>query len=686
MTVHTVCTAIATAIAGLLASSVTAYAQAIDHSALQDVIGEPVTTSVTGKPQRVSELPGSMIVITADQIARSPARDVPSLLKTYAGIDVNRWTAGQSDVAVRGGVQTYNARLLVLVDGRQVYLDHYGMTNWNLLGVANEDIQQIELLRGPASAMFGFNASTGVVNIITRKPDDATALRTEASVGNHGMSRLAASLYVPVTDGVGAKVTASRLREDERRVPATILDRPHREVEADHVAAELNAAFGVSTVTIGGGYDVSRQVEFLPAQLLSNQLYRSANLAAGITHDTEWGGLALSGFVDWLDADYGTDGSIGGLARGLMLSNRIAVGKASGLYRLGDDDTLRLGFEFRNNHLASNAQYSDIVGYDVASANAMIDLHPTGRVTATAAVRFDQLWLYQSGAIARPAVDDPADYRHTFHRVSFNAALLIRTGIEGQLRINGGLGYQLPSLTNYAFRLEVALPPPLPSALIVAGSPAIRPASTWSGEIGYSDQRGGIRGEATAFYTHTRGTIAPPSEMPSEFTEVLFTPEPVLVERYHSAGDYSTCGAELTLSGRRAALGWRANYTWTRTRSHLDQRDVRSLMLIQPRLTTPTHKVNVVLDYDTGGLWSVTGIARYTSATQQFALAPEVPLPVVKLFDVAAALALDARLGFRLSRGIEVFAAGENLTLARGVAVSPIPADRRVRGGLRATF
>ena len=103
MTVHTVCTAIATAVAGLLASCVTAYAQAIDYSALQDVIGEPVTTSVTGKPQRVSELPGSMIVITAEQIARSPARDVPSLLKTYAGIDVNRWTAGQSDVAVRGG-------------------------------------------------------------------------------------------------------------------------------------------------------------------------------------------------------------------------------------------------------------------------------------------------------------------------------------------------------------------------------------------------------------------------------------------------------------------------------------------------------------------------------------------------------------------------------------------------------
>lgn len=683
---HTVCTAIATAVAGLLASCVTAYAQAIDYSALQDVIGEPVTTSVTGKPQRASELPGSMIVITAEQIVRSPARDVPSLLKTYAGIDVNRWTAGQSDVAVRGGVQTYNARLLVLVDGRQVYLDHYGMTNWNLLGVASEDIQQIELLRGPASALYGFNASTGVVNIITRKPGDTTALRTEVSAGNHGMNRVAASLYVPVTDRVGAKVTASRLREDERRVPATILDRPRFTVAADHVAAALDASSGATTATLGGGYDLSRQVEFLPTQLLSNQLYRSYNLRAGMTHDTEWGGLAFSGFVDWLDADYGTDGSIGGLARGLTLSNRIMVGKAAGLYRLGADDTLRLGFEFRNNHLASNAQYADIVGYNVASANAMIDLHPTGRVTTTAAVRLDQLWLYQSGAIARPAVDDPASYRQAFHRVSFNAAVLVRTGIEGQLRINGGLGYQLPSLTNYAFRLEVALPEPLPASLIVAGSPNIRPTGTWSAEIGYSDRRGGIRGEATAFYAHTNGAIAPPSEVPSELTEVQFLPGPVIVERYYAAGDYTTFGTELTLSGRLAVLDWRANYTWTTTRSDLDNRNALSPILVQPALTTPTHKVNVELGYDGGDRWLATGVLRYTSATQQFALAPEVPLAVVKLFHVADAIALDARLGFRLSRGIEVFVAGENLTLAGGAAVSPIPADRRVRGGLRATF
>ena len=187
----------ATAITPLLPTTAL-HAQIVDYAGLAETFGEPITTSVTGKPQRASEAPASITIITRDQIARSPARSVPDVLKAYAGIDVNRWTAGQSDIAVRGGVQTYNARLLVLVDGRQVYLDHYGMTNWNLLGVQLDDIQQIELVRGPASALFGFNAASGVVNIITRRVGQTPTVTATAELGNHDISRLAGSVTLQI--------------------------------------------------------------------------------------------------------------------------------------------------------------------------------------------------------------------------------------------------------------------------------------------------------------------------------------------------------------------------------------------------------------------------------------------------------------------------------------------------------
>ena len=115
-----------------------AHAQSVDYPALEQTFGEPVTTSVNGKPQRRSDAGSALIIITRDDIRRSPAREIPDLLKLHAGIDVNRWTARHADVSIRGGTQVYNPRVLVLVNGRQAYLDHYGMTNWSSLGVQLE--------------------------------------------------------------------------------------------------------------------------------------------------------------------------------------------------------------------------------------------------------------------------------------------------------------------------------------------------------------------------------------------------------------------------------------------------------------------------------------------------------------------------------------------------------------------
>ena len=213
--IHSACFSLA---AILLASA--GAAQSVDYAALQETIGEPVTTSVTGKPQRASETPAAIEIITRDQIAHSPAHDVPGLLKTYAGVDVNRWLAGQSDVAVRGGVQTYNPRLLVLVNGRQVYLDFYGMTDWNLLGVQLEEIQQIELVRGPATALFGFNAASAVVNIITIGASQGASLVTAGEVGGRGYDRLSAVATLPIGRAAGLRVSGGHQSEHELRFPA----------------------------------------------------------------------------------------------------------------------------------------------------------------------------------------------------------------------------------------------------------------------------------------------------------------------------------------------------------------------------------------------------------------------------------------------------------------------------------
>ncbi|MBY9063605.1 TonB-dependent receptor [Sphingomonas yunnanensis] len=664
-----------------LAAAVPASAQAVDYSALEAMVGEPVTTSVIGKPQRASEVAASVTIITAEQIARSPARDVPGLLKGYAGVDVNRWTAGQSDVAVRGGVQTYNARLLVLVDGRQVYLDHYGLTDWNLLGVQLEEIQQIELVRGPAAALFGFNAASGVVNIITKRGGDAASAHVTAAAGDHGVSRLAGTASLPLGGTVRARLSAGRLREDERRLRDGLLaPTPIVDVSADQVAGELSARFGASEATLGGSHASNEQIEYLPSQLLSNQRYRSSNVRAGLTHDTAWGGASLNGYVNWLNADYGIEGSDGVNRVSAPIDNRLVAVKAAALYRLDTDDTLRIGGEYRNSRMRGPAQFAETIAYDVGSFDAMLDLHPIERVGVSAAARVDRLWLGQSGAIVQPALDDPAAFDRAFTRLSFNAALVVQTGANGRLRLNGGRGYQLPSLVSFGFRLPLAAPTPVP--IVVTGSPRLRPVAVWSGELGYTHALGATRLEATAFYTRTDDAIASPGDGLGPNLELFLTPSPVLAARFAAVGDYATYGTEWQASGRVAALDWRVNYTWTQTDGDLTGTALPVPYALAPRATTPRHKANVALGYD-GGRWYASGLARYTAATRQFAFSTTQQLLFYRVDD---AVALDARGGFRLTPALELFVAGENLSLAAGATGSPIPADRRVRGGVRVTL
>ncbi|MBB5712557.1 TonB-dependent receptor plug domain-containing protein [Sphingomonas xinjiangensis] len=665
--------------AGAVAPS-TAVAQAVDYSALSEVMGEPVTTSVTGKPQRASELPASTVIVTREQIARSPARDVPGLLKSYAGVDVNRWTAGQSDVAVRGGVQTYNARLLVLVDGRQVYLDHYGMTNWNLLGVSLEDIQQIELVRGPASALFGFNAASGVVNIITRKPKNGLMLNASAELGSHDYSRFAGTLMVPITNQVSIKLDGSRLREDERDISAPLLS-PNNvpDVQAHHVSGAVIAQLDRTELTLDGGYADNRQIEYLPSQYLSNQHYQTGHVAVGARRDTDWGGLSFGTYANWLKADYGlSEGAPNGEldpAQATSFDNRIIVAQGSALIRLNGTDTLRVGGEYRNNRLRSAAQFSEVVSYDVGSTNLMVDLHPIEAVAVTLAGRYERLWLGQSGKIAQPAFDNASHLDRAFSRFSFNAGVVVQVGLGGQLRVNGGRGYQLPPLADYGLRVPIQTPSPVP--VYIAGRPEIRPVPVWSAEVGFNRSIGAVEFGATGFWTRTEDAIATPGD--GLRLDLLLTPAPVLISRISAVGHYTTYGAEVAASGSHRMLKWRANYSFTHTDQSLPPITSPSPFALSPEATTPRHKVNVEVGYDAGA-WYLTAIGRYTSSTRQFAF---TRAPQLLLVEVSDALAVDVRSGVRLSTGLELFASAENLTLTGGAAVSPIPADRRVRGGLK---
>ena len=169
-------------------------AQNIDYGALEQLFKEPVTTSATGSPQRASDVPTNMQIISTDDIRRSGADNIPDILRFVAGIDVRSYTFDGADVAVRGYNQQFSGRLLVLINGRPVYSDIYGYTLWDSLPVQLAEIRQIEVVKGPNSALFGFNAVGGVINIVTVDPllDSRDDLTIEGGTqGVHAVSAVA---------------------------------------------------------------------------------------------------------------------------------------------------------------------------------------------------------------------------------------------------------------------------------------------------------------------------------------------------------------------------------------------------------------------------------------------------------------------------------------------------------------
>src|SRR5437870_6570306 len=118
----------------------------------------------------ITQASGNVYVITDEDIRHSGATDIPTLLRRIPGMEVMQMTGADFDVSVRGNNQQAANKLLVLVDGRSIYEDAYGSVFWTLLPVTLPEIKRIEVLKGPASSIYGFNAFDGVINIITKSP------------------------------------------------------------------------------------------------------------------------------------------------------------------------------------------------------------------------------------------------------------------------------------------------------------------------------------------------------------------------------------------------------------------------------------------------------------------------------------------------------------------------------------
>ena len=129
-------------------------------------------TSVSKKAQKVSDAAAAVFVITQDDIRRSGVTSIPEALRMAPGIEVARIDAKNWAITARGFNNFMANKLLILMDGRTVYQPLFAGVYWNMQDTMLEDIDRIEVIRGPGATLWGANAVNGVINIITKKAKD----------------------------------------------------------------------------------------------------------------------------------------------------------------------------------------------------------------------------------------------------------------------------------------------------------------------------------------------------------------------------------------------------------------------------------------------------------------------------------------------------------------------------------
>lgn len=155
----------------------------LSRLSLEELLNVEVT-SVSRRGQPLASAPAAIFVITHDDIQRSGLSSLPEILRLAPGVQVSRYSNSKWAVSARGMGVYYSNKLLVLIDGRSVYTPDFAGVYWDLHDMPADDIDRIEVVRGPGGTLWGANAVNGVINVITRPAGDTQGAQLSLRAGS----------------------------------------------------------------------------------------------------------------------------------------------------------------------------------------------------------------------------------------------------------------------------------------------------------------------------------------------------------------------------------------------------------------------------------------------------------------------------------------------------------------------
>jgi iron complex outermembrane receptor protein len=615
----------------------------LSQLSLEDLTKVQVS-SVERKDQELMKVPAAVFVITQQDIRRSGATSLPELFRMVPGMEVAQVYANEWAVSARGFNSRFADKMLVLIDGRSIYSEIYSGVFWDQNDLLLEDIDRIEVIRGPGGTLWGANAVNGIINVITCK-----ARRTQGAAVEGEAGRIAETTSVRYGGEAGAKVHYRGFLKYLRRNsllnetggPADDLGaavrgggrldwqaRPQdwmtfhgdlyqgQENQKVFVAApDGSLATGPDTVHVSGGYGLARWEHQLQGSEFSLQAYfnqqaHGEHAGSGIEKALDIEFQDRLPRMRWSDLNWGVgyrlteDHITGDPAPFLHPSDRDA------LYNVFAEDDVTLVPERLKVTVGMKLLHNSYTGWEVQPGTRMI-WTPNER---------QSVW----GAVSRA----------------------VRT----------------PSVQDRDLSLYESIPQqgPFPTDVLALGSPTFKSEQLQSMEAGYRQRVGQrLSLDLATFYNRYNDLRSQTIEAPG----LAFLPGPTIVIPivYGNELKASTNGLEAAVSWTPTRkLQLQTSYTWLNGRLRLPADGSSNHA---DAWASPTNTLSVRSMWSIARSWSLVSMAYGVTRLER---PDETVLPPVKGY-----VRLDTHVSYKLGEKITFSAGGDNLLQARHPEFDP---------------